>query len=604
MVESTEKRIRNVLRMMETKQSFGAPSLWGGPAFVACTLAIMPVFIAVIMSLFVLVDGNLVYTGDEAYVRLFQSPHIESMANIVARGALVASICQLFAIPAGYFLVTRNSATVRILLVILVLVPFFTSDAIRAFGWSRILAEDSLFCIVLAKLSSGYIGSEGLRFTETAVVIALSSAVLPFGVLAIASSLPRAGDDVWKASVDLGASRAWSFLHLVLPTAMPGVMIGWLFQALLATFSSVEEQYVGNSTSMHKLASDLINTDIGDSSSRFFALTASILVLLVGVIVLIGLVVVLRHRIASGFARLVIAATELLGVLTSTNRGRRDSESALSNRWSANRGFMGIASLVAIIVYVVVLAPLVPIVLLSFSKDSEAGSGLTFDHFAGLLSATSLKEALTRSILVAVIVGGLCSITASLLATIWWHSTRIRYLLFLIISLGALMPADSYSYAMLRLVSTLGIKSGGAWLATIGHFVWALPFCVCTLALAYSRLNVTLLQAGMEFGLSRFALWRHLIVRLTLAAFLAALLFGLLLSLNEFTRGVYLGGSEEFLSRTVYGRLESGLVGTGRRIFALGTVLIIFSSVLAGLSFVGVVRLIRRKLGSTDTLGF
>ncbi len=564
-----------------------SPQLWFIPAIVVLTISGIPVIVALILSLLVQCDNVTPCMGLDAYARLYSGPYVDSLYNILWQAVIVASTCVIFAFPVGYFIVIRRSLTIRIGLIALALAPFFTSDAIRSFGWLKILSAGGILSKAVVFLSGGLLSSQILCFSDIALFIALASAVFPFGLLAIIVSLPKASDPRWQVSAELGGSRRWTFFHLALPNAMPGALVGWIYMVVLATFSSTEEHYVGNSTSMQKITSGLINSDVSDRSYQFFALTSTILFVLIGLILIAAGLFFYRSLISSLISKWIINVTrykkrgiEMLKLARFKHSYEYPKLSPTNNRnikEHSDNSFNFIIWTISILCYLLILAPLITTVALSMQDYSTGELLWTFCHYKDLFHAQSLTAALGRSILLGLGVGFSCLLMAPLLATSKWLPKKIYVPGLMIIAIASLIPPDSYSIALLNVVRFLGIQSGSLWLVAIGHIAWAMPFCVGTMILSYSALNVHMLQAAMEFEPKPFSLWLRIIVRLTIPAIFGCFIFGFLLSLNDSIRGIYLGGSAELLSNRVYGRLLSGLAGSGRRIFACGTMVVMFS---------------------------
>ena len=242
----------------------GATCMWLTPGLVAFVIVVLPVAFAVAASFFKYRGNSLSFVGLDAYGRLMTSPQLEAVGDILLRAIVVATVCQVLALPVGYFIARRSSGKVRLVLIGMLLSPFFTSDALRAFAWSRILAADSIVCRSVAAVSFGWIGANGFRFSGFALDAVLCSTLVPFGILTVIASMPRTGDAVWLASAELGRSESWTFWHVGVPTAASGAIVGWLLVAVLAFYSSVEECYVGNSTNLRLISGELLNTDVGD----------------------------------------------------------------------------------------------------------------------------------------------------------------------------------------------------------------------------------------------------------------------------------------------------------------------------------------------------
>lgn len=573
---------------MRALEEAGSPKLWLLALSVVAAIVVVPVMAAVTLSFAQTESGTAVF-GVEAYRRLVRAPELTSLWHVLQRGLVVASLSQLLALPVGFHLATRRSPAIRLTLIGLMLAPFFCSDAIRAYTWSRILSADGFLFRTLNTFPA-ILHIDSLRFSEPAVAVALCSATIPFSVIAVVASLPGGDEDLWLASRDLGSSKFWEFWQLAVPAAIPGLAVGWIFQLLMSSFSSVEEQYLGNSTSMQKIANGMINADLGAGSRAFFALSSLIVLLLIAALFATGWLIKSRGNVAARIAKVVEGAAvitlDIRAKLRSTVTPRHApilSGKLLEVSSRLPSPFVVLCNVLMIGCYMLVLAPVVGAIVLAFRDGSGSGANWTLQNFRGALEGGSLIWAVSRSLTLAFVVGLLCAMLSVLLATVVWRSMICRGLVLVLVVTGALLPAETYALSMLCVAHAIGIESGGLWLAALGDMAWALPFATGAMLLAYQRIEISLLEAAWEFGEGAWTMLGRVVIRTTMPAVVGSALFGFLLALNEYSRGLYLGGGVEFLSTRVFGRMQSGLVGDGRQIFAVAGSLVALSFFLFSL---------------------
>ena len=113
----------------------------------------------------------------------------------------------------------------RGLLLIFVILPFWTSFLIRVYAWIGILRPDGLLDAMLSLL--GFDG-EPLRLlnTETAVLLGMVYSYLPFMVLPLFATLEKLDRGLLEAAADLGATPVTAFLTVTLPLSLPGILAG------------------------------------------------------------------------------------------------------------------------------------------------------------------------------------------------------------------------------------------------------------------------------------------------------------------------------------------------------------------------------------------
>lgn len=135
---------------------------------------------------------------------------------------LTTVLCLLIAYPFAYYMSTRKEST-RNLMLVFVMIPFWTNFLVRNYAWYVILGTDGPLSRVTALIG---IGETRLLFTKTAVVLGLVYGFLPFMILPLYAAIERIDGRLLEASRDLYASGYQSFTNVLLPLSMPGVIAG------------------------------------------------------------------------------------------------------------------------------------------------------------------------------------------------------------------------------------------------------------------------------------------------------------------------------------------------------------------------------------------
>jgi spermidine/putrescine transport system permease protein len=149
--------------------------------------------------------------------------------NTLTLAPLGTLACLLIAYPLAYFLAVRASEKRRTLLLVLVIVPFWTSILIRSYAWIFILGGQG----IPALLSAMGLGDIKLINTPFAVLVGIVYGYLPLMVFPIYVSLERLDKRLLEASSDLGSPPWRSFLQVTLPLSMPGVATGCMLVFIL-----------------------------------------------------------------------------------------------------------------------------------------------------------------------------------------------------------------------------------------------------------------------------------------------------------------------------------------------------------------------------------
>jgi len=140
----------------------------------------------------------------------------------------VAAISTLLALFIGYpmaYYIARSPEPRRSILLLLVVLPFWTSFLLRVYAWIGILKTKGILNEVL--LWSGIIDEPLIIMqTDVAVYIGIVYTYLPFLILPLYANLVKLDDTLLEASYDLGASRISSFFRITLPLSWPGIVAG------------------------------------------------------------------------------------------------------------------------------------------------------------------------------------------------------------------------------------------------------------------------------------------------------------------------------------------------------------------------------------------
>ncbi|MEZ4557564.1 MAG: ABC transporter permease [Caldilineaceae bacterium] len=160
---------------------------------------------------------NYVRVVDPLYLQIFWRSAVLETASTVG--------CLLLAYPFAYYIARRESARTRNLLLVLVMIPFWTNFLIRTYAWRVILGTDGPINSFL--MWTGLVNEPlTLLFTEGAVLVGLIYGYLPFMVLPLYAAIERIDFSLMEAAADLYANGWQAFRKVLLPLSMPGVIAG------------------------------------------------------------------------------------------------------------------------------------------------------------------------------------------------------------------------------------------------------------------------------------------------------------------------------------------------------------------------------------------
>ena len=192
-------------------------------------------------------------------------------------------------------LFVRNKTLSTVLLVICV-IPFWTSFLIRVLAWRPMLGKEGAINILLQK--GGIISQpiEALLFTELSVIIGMTQIYVVFMVGPIAFMLGRIDPNIIEAARDLGAGFWRIFAKIIFPLSLPGVVVGAIFVSVMvlgefATSAALSGRKVN-------LLGNIIVTQVGSLKWALASVTGVILTIVMGLVI-------------AGFLRIVDLKREL-----------------------------------------------------------------------------------------------------------------------------------------------------------------------------------------------------------------------------------------------------------------------------------------------------
>jgi spermidine/putrescine transport system permease protein len=158
--------------------------------------------------------------GLHNYQRLLEAPYLEAFAQSLWVGALATLLAALLGYPLAFYIARHPR---RDLLLLFLLIPFFTNFLIRVYAWLVLLQKEGLLNALL--LAFG-LGPYAFYPSFAAVILATVYTFLPFFVLPVYASVERVDWQLLEAAYDLGARPFRAFLHAVLPQTYPGLFAG------------------------------------------------------------------------------------------------------------------------------------------------------------------------------------------------------------------------------------------------------------------------------------------------------------------------------------------------------------------------------------------
>ena len=275
----------------------GLPYLW------LLALFLLPFLIVVAMSLATKTPtappfsfgGDHPWVNGQAYVRvLTDGLYLRAFLTSVGNAGVAMMLCLLLGYPMALGL-TRVSKSWRNILLMLVILPFWTSFLLRVYAWMGLMGKNSWFN---GLLTDGWnllvpmdwaVKSIPMMNSNFAVVLVMVYTYLPFMILPLYASLERLDPVLDEAAMDLG-SRPWQvFRDVTLPQSVPGIIAGGMLVFIPAAGELVIPSLVGDASS--PMIGRLISDEF--SSARDWPMASAVAVVLL--VLMVGPTMLYSH---------------------------------------------------------------------------------------------------------------------------------------------------------------------------------------------------------------------------------------------------------------------------------------------------------------------
>lgn len=185
-------------------------------------------------------SNYLLLSGDDLY--------LDAFINSLQIASISTMLCLFIGYPMAYAIATTTDRWRNILLMLIIL-PFWTSFLIRVYAWIGILKPQGILNDLL--LSLGLINEPlAILHTQLAVYIGIIYSYLPFMVLPLYANLAKLDHSLLEASADLGARPFTSFLRITLPLSLPGIIAGSMLVFIPAVGEFVIPDLLGGPDSL------------------------------------------------------------------------------------------------------------------------------------------------------------------------------------------------------------------------------------------------------------------------------------------------------------------------------------------------------------------
>lgn len=251
---SSSRKLTNVTEgpyteaLLEISEKWDNPVLWR--SLKRATSDFTPYFYMAALDLKYDDEGNIT-EADELY-----QIYVSNFFKTLRLSATITFICLLLAFPVSYLLSTLPLKTSN-LLMILVLLPFWTSLLVRTTAWIAILQTEGIINDILVFI--GLVGDDGrvqMIYNQTGTIISMVHILLPFMILPLFSVMKTIPPSYMRAASSMGAKTFTAFRRIYFPLTLPGIAAGTLLVFILAIGYYITPALVGGEDGL--LISNLI----------------------------------------------------------------------------------------------------------------------------------------------------------------------------------------------------------------------------------------------------------------------------------------------------------------------------------------------------------
>jgi len=227
--------------------------------------------------------GKTVYDFTPAnFLRAFEPLYLRAYWRTIWIATTTTALCALVSYPVAYYLALRAPVRWRRPMLVLTVIPFWTSFLIRTYAWILLLRSEGVINSTL--MSTGVIETPlKLLYSDFAVLVGQVYGELPFMILPIYVALDRLDVRLLEAARDLGANAFWTFVKVTLPLSRPGLIAGIVLVFIPSLGAFITPDLLGGAKSI--MIGNLIQNQFAQLNQPFgsalsLILTAAVLLLL------------------------------------------------------------------------------------------------------------------------------------------------------------------------------------------------------------------------------------------------------------------------------------------------------------------------------------
>lgn len=514
------------------------------PAMVFLALLFAFPVLQVLRLSFIGPDGSLTLAN---YTKIFSaSVYVDSLWVTFKLGALTTLICVLGGYPIAYLL-TSSSTSISRKLLILVMLPFWTSFLVRSFAWMILLGRNGAINNILKDLGLIDVPLQ-MIYNFNGAMIGMVHSLMPLFIIAAAPTMARIDRNLSKAAATMGSSHSQAFWKVYFPLSVPGVAAGAILVFITSLGFFLTPTLLGGRG--ETVLSRIIIREIEEGLDWGFAGALSVLLLVTAALLFVIYDRVVGISNLAGESRNKSAGVSRLGAAifdiparigTAVERGFERIFPARADRpgigWS--KAPVWIVATLVLMFLVLPIFVVIPVSLQQQRYLTWPPQLFSLQWYEGFFNSTLWLQALSNSVVVGIGAAVISTIVGSLAAlglTSEGVKGRSAWLLLLIMPL--IVPNVIFAVGLFYVFAPLGLV-GSKFALMWAHAVIALPYVVMTVMAVVKHYDRRLTLAAWTMGASRWKTFWGIQFPLIRTGVLAAFLFAFVTSFDDLTISLF-----------------------------------------------------------------
>jgi len=529
----------------------------------------------------------------EHYARLVDQPVYASILWITVRTAFWTTLlCILGGYPIAYLL-SKTTKSAKNLLVIFVLMPFWTSFLVRTFAWIVLLGKKGAINQLLQAL---HIIDAPVRmiYDFVGVLIGMTHALMPLAVLIMLSVMEGIDRNLSNAAATMGAKGGKCFWKIYFPLSMPGVAAAAILVFITSVGVFITPALLGGARDT--MIVQLIIFQIREVLNWHFAGAIGVLLLVVLLLVFViynqifGLSALpggeIKKNVENRQSHLILFVRKIGGLVTTLLAEITDAIGSFfylvrmfqRNRTSNHKPRFILWTVTLLLIGFLAL-PTFFIIPVSFTAESFLTwppRGFSYQWYDTAFKSSLWPDAAIRSLLVAVSSAFLGMLFAVPCAFALARQNFVgKSALFTLLVSPMIVPHIFIAVGLFFLYSKVGLTGTTAGLI-LGHTVLVIPYIVITVLAVVKGYDQNLDLAASTLGANTVKVFWRVTLPVIRAGMIAAFMFAFIISFDELTIALFVtGGTVTTLPKLMY---EDAILSVNPTLAAVSTLLLIFMS--------------------------